>query len=225
MIETMPKHREQDLLASARERMIARDLRGRDITDPEVLRIMAEVRREAFVSEQYRHQAYADQPLPIGSGQTISQPYIVALMTQLLRLGPECEVLEIGTGSGYQTAILARLAQKVYTIEALEELAHRAQAVLHGLGIENVEYRLGDGSAGWPEPRTFDHILLTAAAPQLPEPLCAQLNEGGRIVAPVGRGSTQSLLVAEKRRGKLIETPICGCRFVKLVGKHGFGGG
>jgi protein-L-isoaspartate(D-aspartate) O-methyltransferase len=146
-------------------------------------------------------------------------------MTQLLHLQPDCEVLEIGTGCGYQTAILARLARKVCTIEAIEDLTHRAQGVLQNLGIDNVEYRLGDGSAGWPEARHFDRILLTAAAPDLPEPLCNQLNEGGRIVAPVGRGSTQSLLVAEKRRGTLIETPICGCRFVKLVGKHGFGEG
>lgn len=222
MIDAMFKRSEQDILAKARQRMLDHDLRGRDITDPEVLRVMAEVRREAFLPEGYSDQAYADKPLPIGAGQTISQPYIVALMTQLLRLNRDGEVLEIGTGSGYQTAVLAHLARKVYTMETIEDLATRVQEVLKKLDINNVEYRLGDGSDGWPEPRTFDHILVTAAAPDWPQPLCAQLNEGGRIVAPVGRGGTQTLMVAEKRCGKLIETPVCGCRFVKLVGKYGF---
>ena len=222
MIDTMPKRNEQDVLEQARQRMLKHDLRGRDITDPEVLRVMGEVGREAFVPEQYYYQAYADRPLPIGAGQTISQPYIVALMTQLLRLNRDCDVLEIGTGSGYQTAVLARLAKKVYTVETIADLASHAQEVLKELSIDNVEYRLGDGSCGWPERRRFDRIVMTAAAPDLPEPLCAQLKEGGRIVAPVGCGSTQSLTVTEKRHGKLIETAICGCRFVKLVGKYGF---
>ena len=143
-------------------------------------------------------------------------------MTQLLRLTPDSEVLEIGTGSGYQTAVLARLARKVYTMEAIEDLAIRVRKVLKKLEVDNVEYRLGDGSGGWPEPRPFDRILVTAAAPDWTQPLCDQLDEGGRIVAPVGRGGTQTLMVAEKRRGKLIEIPICGCRFVKLIGQYGF---
>lgn len=222
MIETMPRRNGHDMLEPARQRMLERDLRGRDISDPEVLRVMAEVRREAFLPEGYYSQAYADRPLPIGSGQTISQPYIVALMTQLLRLDADCDVLEVGTGSGYQTAILARLARTVYTIEALEDLADQAQKVLQNLEIDNVEFRLGDGSCGWPEQRMFERIVVTAAAPDWPEPLLDQLEEGGRIVAPLGRGLTQSLMLAEKQRGKLIESHICGCRFVKLVGEHGF---
>ncbi|MDY0354483.1 MAG: protein-L-isoaspartate(D-aspartate) O-methyltransferase [Sedimentisphaerales bacterium] len=218
----MDEQREQDMLDQARQRMLRNDLRGRDITDPRVLRVMMEVPREAFVPEGYRHQAYADGPLPIGAGQTISQPYIVALMTQLLRLDPECEVLEIGTGSGYQTAILARLAARVCTIEKYDELSSQAQDVLRKQAIENVRFRVGDGSAGWPEPQSFDRIILTAAAPSLPAPLVAQLAERGVLVAPVGGGSSQTLVVAEKYRGKLIERVVCGCRFVRLIGMHGF---
>jgi protein-L-isoaspartate(D-aspartate) O-methyltransferase len=222
MIDAMPKYNEHDMLEQARQRMLQKDLRGRDITDPDVLQAMADVRREAFLPEGSYWQAYADKPLPIGLGQTISQPYIVALMTQLLRLNGDCEVLEIGTGSGYQTAVLASLARKVYTMEAIAELATCAQNVLKKLDINNVEFRLGDGSCGWPEPRRFERIIVTAAAPDWPEPLLDQLDEHGLIVAPLGRGSTQSLIVAEKRRGKLIESHVCGCRFVKLVGQYGF---
>ncbi len=218
----MNESTEQDRLDQAHERMVRKDLQGRDITDPEVLRAMREVPREAFVPQEYRGQAYADGPLPIGEGQTISQPYIVALMTQLLKLEPGCEVLEIGTGSGYQTAVLAHLARKVYTIEKFEALSSRAQEVLGGLGIENVEFRIGDGSAGWPEGRTFDRIIVTAATPDLPAPVVEQLAEGGSIVAPVGTGTSQMLVVAEKFRGKLVEQHVCGCRFVRLVGEHGF---
>ena len=215
----------QDMLNQARQRMLKHDLRGRDITDPDVLRAMMEVPREAFVPEDYHAQAYADGPLPIGSGQTISQPYIVALMTQLLKLTPECEVLEIGTGSGYQTAILARLVRKVYSIEKYGELSACARNVLETLGVDNVEFRVGDGSAGWPEPRSesgFDRIILTAATPTLPGPVVEQLAERGLIVAPVGYGASQTLVVAEKFAGKLIERHVCGCRFVPLVGQYGF---
>jgi len=222
MIEAMPKRNEHDMLEQTRQRMLQHDLQGRDITDPDVLRVMAEVRREAFLPEGTYSQAYADRPLPIGLGQTISQPYIVALMTQLLRLNGDCEVLEIGTGSGYQTAVLAHLAKRVFTVETVADLAAGAREVLKKLDIHNVEFRLGDGSCGWPEPRRFERIVVTAAAPDWPEPLLDQLDEGGLIVAPLGRGSTQSLMVAEKRRGKLIERHICGCRFVKLVGQYGF---
>jgi protein-L-isoaspartate(D-aspartate) O-methyltransferase len=222
MIDAMPKRDEQAILQRARQRMLDHDLRGRDITDLEVLRVMGAVRREAFLPPDRYHQAYSDRPLPIGAGQTISQPYIVALMTQLLRLDHDCEVLEIGTGSGYQTAVLASLTRRVYTMEVVTDLAGRAEETLQKLNIDNVEYRLGDGSTGWPESRTFDRIVLTAAAPNWPGPLVTQLAEGGLIVAPLGRGSTQSLTVGEKRQGKLIETAICGCRFVKLIGEHGF---
>lgn len=209
-------------LDAARRRMIEHDLKGRDITDPEVLRVMAEIPREEFVPIEQRDQAYRDQPLPIGEGQTISQPYIVALMTQLLRLNPTCEVLEIGTGSGYQTAILARLAKQVYTMERFPNLSATTREVLRKLGIDNVEYDLGDGSLGWPERRTFDRIILTAAVPDFPPPLVAQLAETGVMVAPVGSGSVQQLTVAEKYRGKLIERQVSRCRFVRLIGEHGF---
>jgi len=202
--------------------MVAHDLRGRGITDPEVLRVMGEIPREGFVPPADRWRAYADGPLPIGQGQTISQPYIVALMTQVLRVNRECDVLEIGTGSGYQTALLARLARRVFTIERSAELSETAQGSLSELGIENVEFRVGDGSCGWPEERLFERIMITAAVPDFPPPVVAQLAEGGVIVAPVGQSSAQELTVAEKYRGKLIETPVCGCRFVKLLGAHGF---
>jgi len=209
-------------LDSARERMLQYDLRGRDITDPAVLKVMAEIPREVFVPPTDRWRAYANGPLPIGEGQTISQPYIVALMTQELRIQRESEVLEIGTGSGYQTAVLARLAQRVFTIERSPDLSAAAREVLKKLGIDNVEFRVGDGSCGWPEARTFDRILLTAAVPDFPPPLVAQLAEAGVIVAPIGQSSVQELVVAEKRRGKLIERGVCGCRFVRLIGEYGF---
>jgi len=206
----------------ARRQMIERDLKGRDITDPEVLRVMGEIPREEFLPPEQREHAYLDHPLPIGNGQTISQPYIVALMTQLLQLTPDCEVLEVGTGSGYQTAILARLARWVYTTERLPNLSAAAREVLRKLGIENVEYDLGDGSLGWPARRTFDRIILTAAVPDFPPPLVTQLAEAGIMVAPIGSGSVQQLTVAEKYRGKLIERHLSNCRFVKLIGAHGF---
>jgi protein-L-isoaspartate(D-aspartate) O-methyltransferase len=209
---------------SARRRMIERDLQGRDITDPDVLRVMAEVPREEFVPPEQRDRAYLDQPLPIGAGQTISQPYMVALMTQLLQLHPDCEVLEVGTGSGYQTAILARLAGQVYTMERLVELSVVAREVLRKLWIENVEYDVGDGSLGWPASRTFDRIILTAAVPEFPPPLVAQLAESGLMVAPLGQDAMQQLIVAEKRLGKLIAREVTNCRFVRLIGEHGFSG-
>jgi len=202
--------------------MLKNDLQGRDITDPDVLRVMTETPREAFMPPAYYSQAYSDKPLPIGEGQTISQPYIVALMTQALRLDRDCEVLEIGTGSGYQTAVLSRLARKVYTIETIDALSARAQEPLAELGLGNVAFRVGDGSCGWPEDRVFDRIIVTAAAPKVPEPLQSQLAEGGLIVAPIGCGQTQALIVAEKRGDKLIEKHLCGCRFVRLIGAHGF---
>ena len=212
----------EERFAKARQQMLEWDLMGRDIRDPDVLRVMYETRREEFVPEAYKSQAYADNPLPIGMGQTISQPYIVALMTQELRLNPECEVLEVGTGSGYQTAILGKLAKKVYTIERVGELAASAQAVLSKLPISNVEFFIGDGSCGWPQARIFDRIIITAAVPKMPEPLIEQLTEGGLMVGPVGGGGFQRLVVCEKRPGGLTERAVCDCRFVKLLGNHGF---
>ena len=213
---------EQGALAGAQEVMLRHHLMDRGITDPAVLKAMREVPRENFLSNDYRHEAYADRPLPIGLGQTISQPYIVALMTRELQLTPQSEVLEIGTGSGYQTAILARIARRVWTIERLNQLTESAQTVLAALGIENVEYCVGDGSKGWPQPRTFDRIIITAAVPEVPQPLADQLKRGGLLVAPVGGPFTQDLIRYEKHRDRLRPSMVCGCRFVKLIGEHAF---
>ncbi|MBC8469440.1 MAG: protein-L-isoaspartate(D-aspartate) O-methyltransferase [Planctomycetes bacterium] len=223
----MPGQENTDKFDKAKARMLKRDLMGRGITNEQVLKAMAEVPREEFVPESYLSQAYSDGPLPIGMGQTISQPYIVALMTQELWVGPYCEVLEIGTGSGYQTAVLSKLAKKVYTVERFTELSKSAQMVLGRLGICNVEFDVSDGSCGWPESRLpssgcFDRIMITAAVPQIPKPLLSQLANGGFLVGPVGYGGAQELIVCEKRQDKLIERVICDVRFVKLLGKHGF---
>jgi protein-L-isoaspartate(D-aspartate) O-methyltransferase len=213
---------ENSLLELARRQMLQEHLQGRGIADVDVLRVMAEIPRERFVPPEHRDRAYADGPLPIGEGQTISQPYIVALMTQLLRVNRDCEVLEVGTGSGYQTAILARLAKKVYTIERLPELSAAASKILSELGIGNVEFHVGDGSYGWPQDRAFDRILITAAVPDFPSPLTVQLAEGGVMIAPIGQSSVQQLTIAEKHHGKLIERYTTSCRFVRLIGEHGF---
>ncbi len=196
--------RSSNRLAKARRRMLKRDLEGRDITDPCVLKVMAEIPREEFIPQSWQSQAYADGPLPIGMGQTISQPYIVALMTQELRVNRDCEVLEIGTGSGYQTAVLSKLVKKVYTIERFAQLSESAQAVLGRFGVSNVEFYVGDGSCGWPKSqlpasRCFDRIMITAAVPKIPEPLAKQLADGGLIVAPVGYGGVQKLVACEKK--------------------------
>jgi protein-L-isoaspartate(D-aspartate) O-methyltransferase len=216
-------------LARTKERMLRWHLRGRGITDPRVLAAMAEVPREEFVPGSHRSQAYDDGPLPIGRDQTISQPYIVALMTQELRVNSDCEVLEIGTGSGYQTAILGKLAKKVYTIERLSELAESARAILDRLEISNVEFCVGDGSCGWPVSRLppsgyFDRIMITAALPSIPELVAGQLVDGGVIAAPIGGARAQELVVCEKKANRFVERTICDVRFVKLVGKYGFEG-
>jgi protein-L-isoaspartate(D-aspartate) O-methyltransferase len=215
--------------------MIRLDLKGRDITNPDVIKVMGEIRREEFVPETYQSHAYADGPLPIGMGQTISQPYIVALMTQELRLSRDCEVLEIGTGSGYQTAVLSKLVTKVCTIERFGQLSESAQAVLGRLGIDNVEFYIGDGSCGWPRQKwnpisqrmaewkpCFDRIMITAAVPEIPEPLVEQLKEGGLIVAPIGTSGVQELVVCEKKAAQITKKLICDVRFVKLLGEYGF---
>ena len=218
----MDSQKSQDKFALAHRQMLDYDLTGRGITDAEVLRVMGEIRREEFVPQDYRSQAYADGPLPIGLGQTISQPYIVALMTQKLRLNRDCEVLEIGTGSGYQTAILSRLAKKVYTIERFAQLAESAQAVLDRLGVKNVEFHIGDGSCGWSGEKIFDRIIVTAAVPKVPQPLVNQLADGGLMVAPVGGAGVQELMLYKKEGEKITTKLICDVRFVKLVGKFSF---
>lgn len=223
----MEERQDKNEFDEARKWMLRKDLRGRGITDPRVLKVMAEVPRQEFVSGEYQKQAYSDGPLPIGLGQTISQPYIVALMTQELRVGGSHEVLEIGTGSGYQTAILSKLANKVYTIERFEDLSESARKVLRKLGFTNIEFRVGDGSCGWPEPDLppsgrFDRIMVTAAVPEVPKPLVGQLADGGIMVIPVGYEGMQELFVCEKKREKLIQRSVCGVRFVRLLGKYGF---
>ena len=209
-------------LAEQKAKMIASHLKARDITDPAVLRIMAKIPREEFVQESYKEYAYADNPLPIGLGQTISQPYIVALMTQVLQLNKDCSVLELGTGSGYQTAILASLAKNVCTIEHHNQLIEAAQNTLVRLSFDNIEYFAGDGTNGWPDYRTFDRIIITAAVPEIPLPVIDQLADDGKLVAPVGGEFSQALILYEKQNDILTQTNICGCRFVKLIGDHGF---
>ncbi len=193
-------------------------LRRRGIRDPEVLRAMENVDRARFVPEHLRAQAYSDQPLPIGAGQTISQPYIVAMMTEALEVDPGDRVLEIGTGSAYQTAILAELGAEVYSVEIVEELYHEARHRLEALGYENVHLRLGSGYEGWPEHAPYQAIIATAAPPEIPPALPEQVAEGGNLVIPVGPpGRYQSLLKIMKRDGELIEIDLGGVAFVPFV--------
>lgn len=223
----MRKQNRKDEFGQARQHMLRWDLKRRGIKNPRVLAAMADVPREEFVPDSHRSQAYTDGPLPIGMEQTISQPYIVALMSQELHASPDCDVLEIGTGSGYQTAILSKLARKVYTIEKIPELAESARATLGGLGYNNIDFFIGDGSTGWPESELpesgcFDRIMITAAVPKIPEPLIEQLVDCGLMVAPVGFTGVQELVSCEKRGDKLSERIICDVRFVKLYGEYGF---
>ncbi len=216
--------------AAQRQAMVKIHLKGRDITDPAVLRVMAEVPREMFIPYECLAEAYYDGPLSIGCDQTISQPYIVALMTQELKVDKNCDCLEIGTGSGYQTAILAKLAKEVYTIERIEPLTLKAQQILMKLKITNVKFHTGDGTCGWPfdkaqggpEKKQFDRIIITAATPQMPKPLIEQLKTGGIAVVPLGIDYVQELVTIEKTSSGLKSKPVCGCRFVRLIGKFGY---
>jgi len=212
-----------DDFSEARRRMVASQMRGRGISDQRVLEAMERVPRHLFVTGG-GWAAYDDTPLPIGGGQTISQPYMVAAMTEALALKGEETVLEIGTGSGYQAAVLAELCRQVYSIERIPELADRAKRVLHDLGYENVEVVIDDGTLGLPEHAPYDGIIVTAATPSLPPPWVEQLVEGGRIVAPVGDRWTQSLVIATKERGQLKQRTSFACVFVPLIGKYGFQG-
>jgi protein-L-isoaspartate(D-aspartate) O-methyltransferase len=205
--------------SAARRRMVSEQLAARNVSDERVLAAMRTVPREEFVPPAYRRDAYADQPLPIGGGQTISQPYIVAVMTQLLELRGGERVLEIGTGSGYQAAVLAELAKDVYTIEIDPELAKSAERLLARLGYGRVHVRSGDGFFGWPEAAPFDAIIVTAAAPRLPEKLVAQLREGGRIVLPLGSGEEQELKVGIKRGDGVELRSKGGVVFVPMTGE------
>ena len=208
--------------ATARNRMVESQLISRGIKDTRVLDTMRRVPRHRFVEEALFSQAYNDHPLPIGEKQTISQPYMVALMTEALELqGPE-RVLEIGTGSGYQTAILAELAEKIYSIERIRTLSTRAQRILDDLGYFNVVLKVGDGSLGWKEEAPFDAIIVTAGSPDVPQPLVDQLAMGGRLVVPVGDRYTQALMKIVRVKEGISKTDLGGCRFVNLLGTHGW---
>jgi protein-L-isoaspartate(D-aspartate) O-methyltransferase len=211
-----------DAFLAQRRSMVESQLRARGIRDERVLAAMFRVPRHEFVSAEHRDQVYEDHPIPIGEGQTLSQPYIVAVMLEALALDPSDTVLEIGTGSGYQTALLAELAKQVYSVERHASLAHDARATLARLGYSNVEVALGDGSHGLAERAPFDAIVVSAAAPQIPPPLFEQMREGGRMVIPVGPAHAQELQLVRKQAGKLIVANLEGCRFVPLIGSEGY---
>lgn len=201
---------------------MVRRLEAQGITDQKVLEVMRRIPRHLFIPNALWDHAYADHPVPIDRGQTISQPYIVALMTQALQLEKSDRVLEIGTGSGYQTAILAELAKHVYTIERFPELSEKAKKLLTEAGYTNISFLVGDGTLGWPEEAPFDKIIVTAAAPEVPKALVEQLSERGRLVIPVGGRQVQTLLALTKEGGKLRREELCACSFLPLVGKEGW---
>ena len=209
-----------DPYALARQQMVAEQLAraGRDITNARVLAVMGKVPRHEYVPERLRPDAYADRALPLGHGQTISQPYIVAFMTERLEPQPTDRVLEIGTGSGYQAAVLAGLVAEVYTIEIISDLAQQAAADLKRLGCTNVHVRAGDGYQGWAEAAPFDSIIVTCAPERVPQPLIDQLKDGGRIIIPVGSGRIQDLVLLRKRSGKLEQQAVLPVSFVPMTG-------
>ncbi|MDD5166181.1 MAG: protein-L-isoaspartate(D-aspartate) O-methyltransferase [Candidatus Omnitrophica bacterium] len=200
--------------------MVKEQIAARGINNQRVLDAFLKVERHKFIPKELEVNAYADFPLPIGEGQTISQPYIVALMTDTLGLTGEERILEIGTGSGYQTAILAELAKEVYTVERLIDLSGRAEDTLKEAGYTNIRLKSGDGTQGWPEFAPFDRIVVTAASPNIPKPLAEQLKENGRLILPLGESISQILTLAEKHNGKINTKQICGCVFVPLIGKY-----
>lgn len=211
----------EEELARLRKELVE-ELRQKGIADPRVLAALGKIPRHLFVLPEHLPWAYDDRPLPIGFGQTISQPYIVALSTEALALSPEDKVLEVGTGSGYQTAVLAELAKEVFTVERIPELSWEAQERLRRLGYKNVHFRVGDGTKGWPEEAPFPAILVTAAAPRVPPSLLEQLSEGGRLVIPVGGRFQQDLWLVRKRRGKPVYEHLCPVSFVPLIGEEGW---
>jgi protein-L-isoaspartate(D-aspartate) O-methyltransferase len=214
-----------EFFETARLSMVETQLRDRGIVDERVLAAMTRVPRHEFVPQEFQAQAYEDHPIAIGEGQTISQPYIVAFMLQVLHVMPNDLVLEIGTGSGYLTAILAELCQKIYSIERHPALAKAAEVKLASLGYQNIDLIIGDGSEGLPEHAPFNCILASAAAPQIPKTLVDQLTEGGRMVVPVGPASVQELQLVRKQNGKALVTELDKCRFVPLIGAEGYSSG
>jgi len=206
----------------ARERMVSEQLAARGIDDARVLAAMRAVPRHLFVADAVRNEAYHDRPLPIGEGQTISQPYMVALMTQALNVQTGERVLEIGTGSGYQAAVLAQLGAQVFSIERIVTLADRASAVLEGLGYGNARVCIGDGNEGWPAAAPYDAAVVAAATRELPRAPISQLRIGGRMILPIGDDEGQELVLVERTSDGLRERYFGGCRFVKLIGRHGW---
>lgn len=210
-----------DEFADQRQKMVALQIADRGISDASVLKAMASVPRHLFVPPELRDLAYRDAPLPIGHGQTISQPYIVALMSQLLAVQPGQRVLEIGTGSGYQAAVLAEMGVHVFTIEIVPELGRQAIGVLNALDYPNIRVKIGDGYKGWPEHAPFDAIIVTCAPTRIPKPLTVQLAEGGRMVIPSGEKYDQQLLLLTKQRGMIRQEKIVDVRFVPMVDGQG----
>jgi len=209
-----------DPFLAGRQAMVERDIKGRGVSDRRVLEVMGRVPRHLFVAERQRAQAYADHPLPIGEGQTISQPYVVALMTEALHLKPTDRVLEIGTGSGYQAAVLAELVKEVFTIEIRRSLAESAEKRLAGLGYRNVQVRYGDGYFGWEEKAPFDAIIITAAANHIPPPLIRQLKNGGRLILPLGSTVfSQTLTLVTKKDERVSVEQLGGVAFVPMTGE------
>ncbi len=220
MVFPQPKQSEEAAFAKKRQLMVDEQLRARNITDRRVLEAMERVPRHLFIDPRFRGEAYEDYPLPIEEGQTISQPYIVALMTQWLELKGKEKVLEVGTGSGYQAAVLAELADRVYTIEIHEALAKQAAQTLRRLKYERVEVRSGDGFFGWKEQAPFDAIIVTCATSRVPPPLFEQLKEGGRLIAPLGdTDEVQVLTLVTKVKGQAKSRAISGVRFVPMTGE------
>jgi len=210
-----------DKYEKVRQRMVREQVVARGINDQKVIHAMLSVPRHLFVPANYERMAYEDRPLPIGEGQTISQPYIVALMTETLDLNKKMKVLEIGTGSGYQAAILAKIVREVYTIEIIESLGEKAENLLSDLGYDNVHVKIGDGYKGWPAKAPFDAIIVTCAPTDIPQPLKEQLKEGGRMIIPVGGSIVQELALLEKKKGKLEKKVVAPVRFVPMVRKDG----
>jgi protein-L-isoaspartate(D-aspartate) O-methyltransferase len=216
-----PNKSSDGAFAASASAMVEQQLRPRGIDDPRVLRAMTKVQRQDFVVKELRARAYEDHPLPIGYGQTISQPFIVAFMTQELKPKPTDRVLEIGTGSGYQAAVLAELVAEVYTIEIVKPLAQEAEIRLRELGYRTVHVKAGDGYKGWPEHAPFDAIIVTAAPDHVPQPLVEQLKEGGRMIIPVGKTFAQELYLLEKHGGVVKQTAVIPVKFVPLTREPG----
>ncbi|MDQ7799057.1 MAG: protein-L-isoaspartate(D-aspartate) O-methyltransferase [Candidatus Edwardsbacteria bacterium] len=206
----------------SRKQMVDQQIIRRGVNDPRVIAAMQKVPRHLFVQEALQDRGYDDNPLPIGQAQTISQPYIVALMSQNLNLKGGEKVLEIGTGSGYQAAVLAEMGAKVFTIERVEKLYHNSRKLLEELKYHDIAVKLGDGTIGWAEHAPYDRIIVTAGAPEVPKTYWDQLAEGGRIAIPVGDVHVQSLVLVDKIEGKEVKSQVCGCVFVPLIGKYGW---